>query len=139
MKTSGDTSGAGNKGTFRRTVTRWDMGLLIFLAFLTVGSLYSFRLLRPGANDVWISVNGRTLGFYSLKEEKTIRVKGPIGTTVIRIHNGQAAITEAPCAHKFCQKMGPIPAHGNVMICIPNRIVVEIKNRKGRETDAITR
>ncbi len=95
--------------------------------------------MKPQASDVWIIADGRPVGFYPLDENRVIRVKGPIGTTVIRIHKGQAAITQAPCAHKFCQKMGPIPAHGDVMICIPNRIVVEIRGRKGRETDAITR
>jgi len=129
----------GTEKGFRSSVTRGDMVILGFLILLTALSFFTFHLLKPRAKDVWISVNGRPLGFYPLNKDRTIRVQGPIGTTVIRIHNGQAAIIEAPCAHKLCQKMGPIPARGDVMICIPNRIVVEIKHRKGRETDAITR
>jgi len=129
----------GSKAGFRRSVTRWDTLLLGVLILLSILSYLTFHILKPRGGEVWVSVNNRTVGIYPLNRDRTIQVKGPIGTTVIRIHQGEAAITKAPCTHKLCQKMGPIPAHGPVMICIPNRIVVEIKNRKGRETDAITR
>ena len=127
------------KDRYATSPTRWDLLFLAGLVLLTAASVFAFRTLKPRSGDVWIFVNGRPVGFYPLTEDRTIRVPGPIGTTVVRIRHGQAAIVQAPCAHKLCQKMGPIPAHGNVMICIPNRIVVEIKNRKGQDTDAITR
>ena len=139
MKTSGGTSDMVNRGRYGTSPTRWDILLLMVLILLTVASVFAFRLTKSQGTDIWISVDGRPVGFYPLNEDRTIKVKGPIGITVVRIHNGQAAIIEAPCPHKLCQKMGPIPSHGDVMICIPNRIIVEIKGGKGRETDAITR
>lgn len=128
----------GNPG-HKRGVTPWDWVILLTLILLSTLSLYTLYNMRRRANYVWISAGGKTLGFYPLSQERVIKAKGPIGTTVIRIHNGEAYITKAPCPHKFCQKMGPIPSHGNIMVCIPNRIIVEVKKKKGRKTDAITR
>ncbi len=128
-----------DKSGFKKGVTLWDWAILFTLILLSTLSLYAVYHRHRRANYVWISVEGKTLGFYPLNKDRVIKAKGPIGTTVITIHNGQAAITAAPCPHKFCQRMGPIPRHGDVMVCIPNRIIVEVKRRKGRETDAISR
>ncbi len=124
---------------FRATPTRWDIALLAVLFLMTVSSIFAFHALKPRGETILISANGKTLGFYPLDRDRIIRAVGPVGTTVIQIKNGQAAIIQAPCAHKLCQKMGPIPSRGRAMICIPNRIVVEIKEKTGQQTDAITR
>lgn len=129
----------GGKSKFKKGVTPWDWAILFTLILLSALSLYALYHMHRRANYVWISVEGKTLGFYPLNKDRVIKAKGPIGTTVITIHNGQAAITTAPCSHKFCQRMGPIPRHGDVMVCIPNRIIVEVRGRRGRETDAISR
>jgi len=142
MKDSTRTSGdflKGHKTGFKKAVTRWDWAILIILIFLSGLSLYIFHPFHVRSNCVWISAGGKTLGFYPLNQDRIITASGPLGTTIIKIHNGEASILKAPCPHKFCQKMGPIPSHGDIMVCIPNRIIVEIKKRKGRETDAITR
>ncbi len=113
--------------------------LFVLLLLLSLMALYALRHPQTPARTVWISVKGKTLGFYPLNRDRVLRVTGPIGTTVIAIHNGEATIISAPCAHKFCQKMGPIPQHGNAMICIPNQIIVEIKGLGEKGTDAVSR
>ncbi len=142
MKGFTNISGHGSKRrdpVSRRTVT-WGDG--VFLGVLFCLSLAAFFLLSPVTSrkgDVWIYKNGKVFGYYPLSVDRTIRVRGPLGTTVVTIHHGEAAITSAPCPHKLCEKMGPIPRHGSVMVCIPNRIIVEVKGKKSRRPDAITR
>ena len=114
----------------------------MILCLLLALSILSFYPLHPGntsGGEVWVYLEGKPYGFYPLDSDRIVRVKGPIGTTVISIHDREAAIISAPCPYKFCEKMGPIPHHGRVMICIPNRIIVEVKRKKRRGPDAITR
>jgi hypothetical protein len=124
---------------FRKTVT-WGDG--VFLGVLLCLSLSAYFLLSPLTSrkgEVWIYENGKVFGYYSLNVDRTVKVRGPLGVTVVTIRHGEAAITSAPCPHKLCEKMGPIPRRGSVMICIPNRIIVEVKGKKRRSPDAITR
>ena len=122
-----------------RKVTWGAAILLAVLLCLSVAALFLFSPLSMKGGTVWIYEGGHLLGYYPLNVDRTLRARGPLGITVIRIHHGEAAIISAPCPHKFCEKMGPIPRHGSVMICIPNRIVVEVKGKKGLDTDAVTR
>ena len=142
MKNSTSASGAFSKTDKTRTpsrVTAWDWTLFVLLLTLSLLSLYLLYRPHPGPKEVWVSEGGKVFGIYPLSQNRVIRVKGPIGTTVISIHDGEVAITSAPCPHKFCQKMGPIPRRGRIMVCIPNQIIVEIKGSKERGADAVSR
>jgi len=143
MNASTGASGISLKKAKRRArflrVTRWDIAVLCVLAVLSGFTLFYAHPFQSKAKQVWISEGGKTIGYYNLNEDKVIRVKGPLGISVVRIHNGKAAIVAAPCPNKTCMKMGPIPDRGRLMICIPNRLVVEIKGASGEKTDAVTR
>jgi len=120
-------------------VTRWDVAVLCTLVILSGLTLFYAHPFKSKAKRIWISEGGKTIGYYNLNENREIRVKGPLGISVVRIHNGKAAIVKAPCPNKTCMKMGPIPDRGRLMICIPNRLVVEIKGTSKGKTDAVTR
>jgi len=120
-------------------VTRWDIVVLCVLGILSGIVLFYVHPFKSKATRVWISEGGETIGYYNLNENREIRIKGPLGVSIVRIHDGKAEIVKAPCPNKTCMKMGPIPDRGRVMICIPNRLVVEIKDAAGGKTDAITR
>ncbi len=125
--------------SFKRAVTRGDW--ILFGILLTLTALIFMRscAFRSHKKYVWITAKDKTVGYYPLNQDRIVKVQGPLGTTVIQIQGGQASIIQAPCPHKFCQKMGPIPSHGRIMVCIPNRIIVEIKGKGGNKTDAVTR
>ena len=123
----------------RKSATFGDWLIFAILVSLTGLSLVSSRLLVNPGSYVRISVKGRVLGNYPLNGEYLVRAQGPIGTTIIKISHGEVRIVKAPCPNKLCQKMGPIPSHGRVMVCIPNQIIVEIEQKKRRKIDAVSR
>ena len=118
----------------------WGDGVLLaLLVCLSIGAFFFLSSVTAKKGEVWIYEGGHLVGYYPLNMERTLKIRGPLGITVVRIHHGEAAIISAPCPRKLCEKMGPIPRHGSVIICIPNRIIVEVKKRKGQNLDAITR
>ena len=70
-----------------------------------------------------ISVNGEEYGVYSLEEEQTIKIGD---TNVCIIKNGQCRMTEASCPEHLCIEQGAIDNRGGTIICLPNKVVIEV-------------
>jgi len=75
---------------------------------------------------------------YPLNEVKSIDVPGPLGITRVEILNGEAWVSVSPCREKICIKMGKISRVGEQIVCLPNRVVVEIRGGKS-DIDGVSR
>ena len=52
--------------------------------------------------------------------------KGPLGMTIIENDSEGVYISESPCSKQICVFQGPIKNRGEIIACVPNRIVVTI-------------
>lgn len=104
------------------------IALLAFLAHQVIGS--------GGAGKVTIKVNGELKGTYSLSEDQEIEING--GTNVLQIKNGRADMTEADCPDQLCVNQRAVSRQGESIICLPNKVVVEVESSESSELDAVT-
>ena len=95
--------------------------------FLPAGSVGEVLTIRTSDSNTEISlgVDGR------------YPVSGPLGTAFLVVEDGRAHLENAPCPLKICEAMGPIDRSGQVIVCLPNRIVVKVSGPE--EVDAISR
>ncbi len=113
-----------------------DRLLLLFLIVASIsGLIYTREALSQGA-EVIIDVNGRPVYVLSLYTDQEVTVEGTHGRAVIEIKDGNVRMKEAPCDHRICMKQGWI-AQGAI-VCLPNNIVISIRNRTADHIDAIT-
>lgn len=71
-----------------------------------------------------ISVDGEVYGEYSLKEEQEIKIGD---SNVCRIEeDGTVVMTEADCPDHLCVKQGKIKQFGETIVCLPNKVILEI-------------
>lgn len=104
------------------------VALLAFLAHELIGS--------EGAGKVIIKVNGEIEGTYSLAEDREVEING--GTNLLQIKNGEADMIEADCPDQLCVNQKAISLRNESIICLPNKVVVEIESSEGGELDAVT-
>ncbi|MDY3250306.1 MAG: NusG domain II-containing protein [Candidatus Choladocola sp.] len=98
-------------------------GILLF----TVRSLF-----QDGGSYVTVEKNGEQFGTYSLKEDQEI----PVGEgNCIRISDGCAYMESADCPDQLCVHQGRISANGEMIVCLPNRVVVQVGSEE-RDEDA---
>lgn len=64
---------------------------------------------------------------YPLKDDRRVEVKGPIGTTVVGIHDGTVCIEDSPCPNKTCVAAGAISEPGQWVACLPNQVFVRVE------------
>ena len=117
----------------------------IWFIVIAVGAaaiLYFSGILAPGGKGVYavIYCDGEEMMRVPLTEEYTeIPVETPFGTNRVVISHGEVCVTEADCPDKLCVKQGKIHNHGQTIVCLPHKLVVEIEGGKAPEYDVVSK
>ena len=106
--------------------------LLYVLVLLAVVSLFIFQSNNQTASFIQVTTQEGTYRYF-LDKDKTLTFSGPVGNTTISIENRQVSIQNSDCPNKTCIKNGSINKDGQILVCLPNAIVVKIEG----EGDAI--
>lgn len=96
---------------------------------LLVGA--SFPMFWQGglADRAIVRQEGRVFADVDLKSRRQIEVSGPLGTTLIAVEPGRARVLSDPGPRQYCVKQGWLMRPGEIAICAPNRVSVQITGR----------
>ena len=88
-----------------------------------------------------VSVSGEIYGKYPLNENRIIDVNENKGHNRIVINDGKVYMEEADCPDKYCVSQGKISKTGEIIVCLPHKLSVEIKNQSEAtdEIDAVAK
>ena len=115
--------------------------IVLFFVLLAVGLTISWASLNSGqtGDKVRISVGGETYGVYDLAQDRTIQVRQNGHTNNIIIEGGHVSMASSDCANQVCVNTGAIYLAGDSIVCLPNRVMVEILSEsKGGGVDGIS-
>ncbi len=104
---------------------------------LLLGSLFTVwlaaTLWQGGAADkAVIRSGGIIFREVPLSRDQIIEVPGPLGLSQIAIHNGQARIAADPSPRQYCVRQGWLKQAGEISICLPNQVSVELNGGNKR-------
>lgn len=114
--------------------TRNDILLITALMVAAAGILISVKLFAKSGSYVQVSVDGEAYAAYPLGEDTTAEITTPYGTNVLVVQNGKAYISEADCPDKLCVHFAAISKDAQSIICLPHKLVVEVRSG---ETDGL--
>jgi hypothetical protein len=121
-------------------VTRWRLKILDVPLFILLSAGAAIPWMLPEEPGAVVVINHRGGEMrIDLGDERTIRLDGPVGETVVRIENGRAWVAHSDCPQKLCMKMGSIDTAGESVWCVPNGVGVRIEGRGEGGVDAVTR
>jgi hypothetical protein len=104
--------------------------VLDFAAILvSVAAIAAFSVLvyGEGGNSPRVMIEGSGKQWiYPLNADQRIEVPGPIGITVVRIHQGAVRVEKSPCKNQICVLAGDIHKTGDWLACLPNKVIVRI-------------
>ena len=78
---------------------------------------------------VLVQVDGEEIQSFSLSKSTTYEINGTEGTNLLHIENGSAWLEDADCPDQICVNTGKIKYAGQSIICLPHKVVVEIKEK----------
>ena len=107
-----------------------DLRLIIILLFIILMLLISRILLTQGSSGyALVTKDNKELIRLPLDTDTTYPIEGTNGEyNLLHIENGSAYITDASCPDKICEKKGRISHTGEMIVCLPNKVVVSIVN-----------
>lgn len=114
-------------------IKKWDIVIIILLIVLSFIPAVIFGVvLNKDYNSKYaqITVNGKVYKNIPLsahKGEEIIEVKTESGINVVSVKDDAIAIIEADCPDKVCVQPGYIDKVGDRLVCLPHRVMVEIK------------
>ncbi|EOU1681135.1 NusG domain II-containing protein [Clostridium perfringens] len=116
---------------------KWDLIIIIVLILL---SLMPIRLLISSNNSgdlkrVIISVNGEEYESLEFKENvnEIIKIEEGLGVNEICIKEREVYMNHSNCTDKVCMRQGKISKVGESIVCLPNRVFIEIKGEEEAE------
>ncbi len=124
--------------SFKQILTTGDKILIGVLLILSLASFPLIRMTAQPGSLVQIEADGKLFCTASLHEKHTFAVPGPLGKTMVIIHDGEVYVPESPCLNKICIKTGHISLAGEMIACVPNKVVVRITGEQETGYDAVT-
>ena len=91
----------------------------------------SFPLAWQGGNaeKALVRRGGGVFAELDLSRNRRIEVPGPLGTTTITIDRQRARVLSDPGVHQYCVRQGWLARPGEIAICAPNQVSLQIKGR----------
>jgi hypothetical protein len=78
------------------------------------------------------SVGGEIVSELDLSRNRRIEVPGPLGITAIVVDKRRVRVASDPGPRQYCVRQGWLARAGEIAICAPNQVSVEIQG--GRPT-----
>ena len=105
---------------------RNDLLLILGLLLVIALAALSLTVIRQSGDTVTVRVDGVLQGEYRLSEDTEVEIRTPNGYNILVIENGYAYVREASCPDGICVSHRPISHSGESIICLPNKVVIEL-------------
>ena len=99
---------------------------IIFVFIILSGYLSSILWNFPQGTYLKIHMGKEEIGSFSLNQNITKIIDGPIGKTEVTINAEKVRISKAPCTKKYCIHQGWINQLNQTIVCVPNQISISI-------------
>ncbi len=123
----------------KKIFRKHDLILIGFIFILFLLILLVVRFTKRDGSMVTVSIDGEVKESFPLSKDLEYTIDGyDGGRNTLIIKDGKAYLQESSCPDHLCEKMGEIGNVGESIICLPNRVVVEITGDDGeKEYDAV--
>ena len=115
---------------------RNEIILIVVVLLLAVG-YFAYTRLKPekkGA-EVVVYVFGDEYARFPLNEDREFVIAYLKNSNVLVIEDGYAYIREASCPDGLCIHQGKINKSGQMLVCLPNQVVVQIEGPDKKNND----
>ena len=103
---------------------------LVFLAGAAVVAVSIPMFWQGGiADKAIVRQDGQVFAEIDLRTRRELQVPGPLGNTLIAIELGRVRVVSDPGPKQYCVRQGWLMRPGEIAICAPNRVSVQVAGR----------
>lgn len=121
----------------------WDGIIVVILLLLSFAPVVVFSLTRSNSptQEAVLSVDGQEIKSFELSDQSqsyTYRYEDKDGDyNLIEVKGDRIRIKEADCGDQICVRRGWIDQSGETIVCLPHKLVIEIKSSDGGEPGSV--
>lgn len=121
----------------------WDGIIVVILLLLSFAPVVVFSLTRSNSptQEAVLSVDGQEIKSFDLSDQSqsyTYRYEDKDGDyNLIEVKGDRIRIKEADCGDQICVRRGWIDQSGETIVCLPHKLVIEIKSSDGGEPGSV--
>ena len=113
--------------------------LLLVILFICAGFFIQKRYLGKSGVSAVIEQDGEVVTELDLSKDTEIVLNdGNGGSNTITVQNGQISVTEANCPDLVCVRTGTISQTGEVIACLPHKLIITISSDQTDSLDGLT-
>lgn len=113
-------------------MTRADW-TVVLLAVALLPMLYvKLWLFQGHGQQAGIWADGQVVEVLSLDDPRKLSVTGPLGVSTLEIRDHKIRFLDSPCRGKVCVHSGWLTEVGDILACLPNKIMVRILGSDSR-------
>lgn len=113
--------------------------LIILFLIICLGFLIQKYYLGKSGTSAIIEQDGETVAELDLNKDTELFLNdGNGGSNTITVHNGQISVTEANCPDLVCVRTGAISETGEVIACLPHKLIITISSDQTNSLDGLT-
>jgi hypothetical protein len=110
--------------------------LVLIIATVIVAALFATLWHNEQAGKVRIRAGDAVFATLSLAQKRILDVPGPLGISRVEIDQGRVRVASDPGRHQYCVKQGWLTRVGEVAMCLPNQVSVELLG-EGKAYDSL--
>lgn len=119
-------------------IKRNDFILIGAVLIICAAVLIILQVTKEEGSKVVITVDGKVYDTLDLKDDTEYTVTQENGASnTFRIKNGSVDMIEASCPDKLCVKHKDIHYNNETIVCLPNKVVLEIIGGEEDDVDMI--
>ncbi|MFV0561135.1 MAG: NusG domain II-containing protein [Enterococcus sp.] len=123
----------------------WDIIIILFLILLSFLPLFIFgqqqKASTTSEKQAILRVDGKEIRSFDLikgQKSYTYNYKDSDGDfNLIEVSSDKIRIKEADCGDQVCVRRGWASKNGDTIVCLPHKLVIEIKSLNGSDDDSL--
>lgn len=104
--------------------------LVIIASLIMVVTMFQQFWSFEHASKLKIRQGNKIIGTFDLNQKRELHIHGPLGDTLIVIDQGKVRFKQSPCNNQYCIHQGWLSLAGQVAICLPNQISLQLIGAK---------
>lgn len=120
----------------RSMIKRNDIILLGIIIFIGIAAILILNITKSNGSKAVITIDGKVYKTLDLNKDTTLTIREDNGGyNTLQIKNGVVDMIDANCPDKICEKHKNIHYNGETIVCLPHKLVVEIKGGEDSKAD----
>jgi hypothetical protein len=118
------------QGLYKVSKVDWILAVLILAASVVIFLSLSGKGSQAGASAL-LYCNGTLAGSYDLSHDRVVTQEAGGHKIQMEISAGRIHIVDSDCPRQICKHAGWISRPNQAIVCVPNKILIEIKGAAG--------